>query len=208
MRPPRINVAADPTASSRGPETRSAGTVRRHRVYSPAMSFVANTALPALRRSFRVLCLCIALGALTGAEAASAQYRFGIAFGGAGMVGVLAEYRWEHRGLELQAGTWRFRDLSLSLTGKQYVGSYAVAPYAGVGLWGIVAGAEAGTGYGLIARFPVGLEWSFVSRHAVGAAVYLNRALAVKRPDPEDLRPPRGALIPLPELSYRWQPRN
>lgn len=172
------------------------------------MSLVTNTALPALRRSFRVLCLCIAVGALTEAEGASAQYRFGVTFGGAGMVGVLAEYRWEHQGLELQAGTWRFRDLSLSLTGKQYIGSYAIAPYAGVGLWGIVAGAEAGTGYGLIARFPVGLDWEFVSRQTVGAAVYLNRALAVRRPDPKDRRPPRGALIPLPELSYRWQLRN
>lgn len=182
--------------------------MRPHRVYSPAMSAATTAALPALRRSLRILCLWMPLGALPGTEAASAQYRFGIAFGGAGMVGVVAEYRWERQGLELQAGTWRFRDLSLSLTGKQYIGSYAVEPYAGFGLWGIVAGAREGTGYGLIARFPVGMDWRFASNHALGGALYLNRALAVKRPDPQDRRPPRGVLIPLPELSYRWQPRS
>ena len=172
------------------------------------MSSAITNALPALRRTFGVLCLWIPMGALAGTDTASAQYRFGVALGGAGMVGLIAEYRWAHQGLELQAGTWRFRDLSVSLTGKQYIGSYAVEPYAGVGLWGIVAGAREGTGYGLIARFPVGLDWRFASDHALGGALYLNRALAVRRPDPQDRRPPRGVLIPLPELSYRWQPRN
>lgn len=89
--------------------------MRPHRVYSPAMSAATTAALPALRRSLRILCLWMPLGALPGTEAASAQYRFGIAFGGAGMVGVVAEYRWERQGLELQAGTWRFRDLSAAL---------------------------------------------------------------------------------------------
>lgn len=187
---------------------RRAGTVRPHRVYSPDMSFVTTTALSAVRRRFRLPCLCIWMGLLATADPASAQYRFGVSLGGAGMVALVAEYRWAHRGLELQAGTWSLRDLSLSLTAKQYIGSYAVEPYAGVGLWGIVAGAEAGTGFGLIARFPIGLDWRVASNHAVGAALYLNRALAVKRPDPRDHRPPRGALIPLPEISYRWQPER
>lgn len=145
---------------------------------------------------------------LAGSQDASAQYRFGVSLGGAAMVALVAEYRWERHGLELQAGTWRFRDLSLAVTAKRRLGSSVVQPHAGVGLWGIVAGAQAGTGYGLIARFPIGLDWSFASDHTAGAALYFNRALAVKRPDPQDRRPPRGALIPLPEISYRWQPRR
>ncbi len=146
------------------------------------------------------------MAVLAGSARASAQYRFGMSLGGIGFMAVVAEYRWSHQGLEIQAGTWRFRDLSLAFTGKQYLGSYAVEPYVGLGFWGIVAGSDTGTGFGLIARVPVGLDWNFVSGHAAGAALYFNRALLVMRPDPEDRRPPRGAFIPLPEVSYRWDP--
>ena len=157
---------------------------------------------PRTRHTLRTLCLALSMAVLAGTARASAQYRFGVSLGGTGFVAVVAEYRWSHQGLELQAGTWRFRDLSLALTGKQYVGSYAVQPYTGLGFWGIVAG----SGFGLIARFPIGLDWNIVSGHTAGAALYFNRALLVKRPDPEDRRPPRGAFIPLPEVSYRWDP--
>ncbi len=139
---------------------------------------------------------------------ASAQYRVGVVLGGTSPWGVLFEYRWKRQGLEVQAGTWSFRDLSLSVTAKQYVGSNAVEPYVGAGLWGIVARAEQGTGYGLIARLPVGVDWEFVSRHSAGFAIHFNRALALRRPDPVDRRPPRAAFIPLPELSYRWLARE
>ncbi len=152
------------------------------------------------------MCVVIWMTALADTGSASAQYRFGVSLGGAGFAALVAEYRWSHQGLELQLGTWRFRDLNLSLTAKQYVGSYAVEPYAGLGLWGILARSEAGTGFGLIARFPVGLDWDFASRHAASLTLHFNRALALKRPDPEDRRPPRRAFIPLPEISYRWNP--
>lgn len=157
-------------------------------------------------RARRVLLAGAMLSTLTTAAtgAASAQYRFGVSFGGASTVALLVEYRWAHQGLEVQAGTWQFRDLSLSVNARQYVGSYKVEPFVGVGLWGIVARAEEGTGYGLIARFPTGLNWDIGSRHAVSMNIYLNRALALKRPDPEDRRPPRTTIIPLPELSYRF----
>jgi len=137
--------------------------------------------------------------------AVSAQYRFGVSFGGASTVALVVEHRWAHQGLEVQAGTWQFRDLSLSVNARQYVGSYKVEPFVGIGLWGLVARTEEGTGYGLIARFPTGLNWDIGSRHAVSMNIYLNRALALKRPDPEDRRPPRTTLIPLPELSYRYR---
>jgi len=114
------------------------------------------------------------------------------------------ERRWEHQGFEVQVGTWGFRDLSVSVTGKQYIGSGAVQPFLGVGLWGLVAFSEEGTGYGLIGRAPIGLDWTVTGNHSAAMTVYLNRALALRRSDPEDDRPPRSALIPLPEFSYRW----
>lgn len=164
----------------------------------------AAASLPA----YAAACLALALvGVLATAPApVAAQYRLGISAGGASTVALVAEYRWAHQGVEVQLGTWGFRDASVSVTAKQYVGSYAVEPFVGVGLWGMTASAEAGRGFGLIARFPVGFEWTFAGKHAVAATVHLNRALALRRPDPEDTRPPRTALVPLPEFSYRWGP--
>lgn len=161
-------------------------------------------------RPQRVLVLAgfAALASASVPGTAAAQYRVGVVMGGTGAWGLLVEYRWKRQGLEFQAGTWSFRDLSLAVTAKQYVGSNAVEPYVGAGLWGIVGKAEEGTGYGLIARLPVGLDWEFVSRHSAGFAIHLNRALALKRPDPADRRPPRSAVIPLPEVSYRWLARE
>lgn len=158
----------------------------------------------ALRRLTAAGLLLVAANAAA-PDTVSAQYRFGISLGGASTVALVVEHRWAHQGLEVQAGTWQFRDLSLSVTARQYVGSYAVEPFVGVGLWGIRARSEEGTGYGLIARFPTGFSWDFGSRHALSMNIYLNRALALRRPDPEDRRPPRKTLIPLPELSYRLQ---
>ena len=146
-----------------------------------------------------------AIFSVAGTNTACAQYRIGLSFGGASTVALVVEHRWDQQGLEVQAGTWRFRDLSLSVTGRQYMGSYAVEPFVGAGLWAIFARTEKGAGYGLIARLPTGFGWDFASRHSVALTIYLNRALALKRPDPEDRRPPRKTLIPLPELSYRWQ---
>ncbi len=157
------------------------------------------------RRLLRAAAILSAILTVATTGGASAQYRFGISLGGASTVALVVERRWAHQGLEVQAGTWQFRDLSLSVTARQYVGSHQVEPFVGVGLWGIVARAEEGTGYGLIARIPTGLNWDIGSRHAVSMNVYLNRALALKRPDPEDRRPPRTTLIPLPEISYRLQ---
>jgi len=147
----------------------------------------------------------VAVSSVAVTDTARAQYRFGLSLGGASTVALVAEYRWNRRALEVQAGTWQFRDLSLSVTGKQYVGSHAAEPFLGAGLWAIAARAAEGTGYGLIARIPIGVDWAVATRHSVGLTIYVNRALALKRPDPNDRRPPRRALIPLPEVSYRWQ---
>lgn len=161
--------------------------------------------------ALRLLLFVFATACLAGAgpaAPAAGQYRFGVSAGGASTVALVVEYRWPHQGVELQLGTWGFRDASLALTAKQYIGSHAVEPFVGAGLWGILARAETGTGVGLIARFPAGFDARFSGNHWVSGAVHLNRALALRRPDPEDLRPPRRAFIPLPEFGYRWMPRR
>lgn len=148
--------------------------------------------------------LLVAAAAGFGAGAAGAQYRFGVSAGGASTLALVAEYRWPHQGVEVQLGTWGFRDMSVSVTAKQYLGSSAVEPFAGAGLWAMTASSEKGRGYGLVGRIPVGFDLWFASDHSASATVYLNRALVLRRPDPEDLRPPRARLIPLPELAYRY----
>lgn len=152
----------------------------------------------------RALALSFTLIVLAAAPV-SAQYRFGVSVFGASMVALVAEYRWDHQGLEVQAGTWRLRDLSLAVTAKQYVGSSSIEPFVGAGLWAVTARQDGGTGFGLVARLPVGVGWDFASRHNAAFTVHLNRALAVKRPGPEEGRPLRTGLVPLPEFSYRWR---
>lgn len=160
------------------------------------------------RRAARRLLPALAAAGLAGlaaADTASAQYRFGVVVGGASLIGGLVEYRWEHHGLEVQIGTIRGRDVSLSVTAKQYVTARALEPYVGAGLWWIVSVEQEGVGNALVARAPVGLDWNLSSEHAIGGALYFNRILAMKRPDPLDTEPPTTALVALPEVfGYRW----
>lgn len=161
-----------------------------------------------VRRAARRLLPALAALWLTGlvaADTASAQYRFGVVVGGASIIGGLVEYRWDHQGLEVQIGTIRGRDVSLSVTAKRYVTVKALEPYVGAGLWWIVSVEEEGVGSALVARAPVGLDWNLSPKHAIGGALYFNRILAMKRPDPLDTEPPTTALVPLPEVfGYRW----
>jgi hypothetical protein len=62
------------------------------------------------------------------------------------------------------------------------------------------------TGFALVARAPVGVDWAFVDDHSVGAALNFNRGLAVRRSDPQDDLPMNGRIVPLPELYYRFRP--
>ena len=131
--------------------------------------------------------------------------------GGASLIGGLVEYRWEHQGLELQIGTLPFggRNLSVSVTAKQYMGARKLEPYVGAGLWWLVAMSDEGVGHALVARAPIGLDWNLSSRQAIGGALYFNRILVVRRPDPTDTSPSTTAVVALPELfSYRWFPRE
>lgn len=137
--------------------------------------------------------------------------RFGISFGGISTVGVVVELFRNTHAMEFGIGTWSFRDVSVSVVFKEYIGRHSLRPFAGAGLWAVVAApAMSGerTGVVLVLRAPVGVDWSFVDDHSVGAVLNLNRGLWVRRSDPEDNLPMHlnRALVPLPGVYYRLTP--
>jgi len=110
--------------------------------------------------------------------------------------------------VDLTVGTWSFRDLSVSLVGKQYFGPGAFRPFSGLGLWVVINpthGPGEQGGLAVVARAPVGVDWNLDAEHYLGAALSLNRALWIRRKDPRDDTPPTNRLIPLPGFYYRWR---
>ena len=132
--------------------------------------------------------------------------RVGFSFGGISTVGFTVEYYEDQRSLDLTFGTWSFRDLSVSAAVKQYFGAGDLHPFVGGGLW-LVAAHPSGerTGFAAVLHAPVGLDWRVSGNHFLGAAVNVNRALGVRRTDPEDDMPLNRRLVPLPGLYYRWR---
>lgn len=137
------------------------------------------------------------------------ELRLGFSFGGISFVGLLLEQRWGARSVELNIGTWGFRDLAVSLVAKQYYGPGDFRPYSGLGFWAVAAAppADAGEqqGLALLLRAPVGVEWNLDAAHHVGADLALNRALKIRRKDPRDQTPPSTRLVPFPGFHYRWK---
>lgn len=132
-------------------------------------------------------------------------YRYGLALGGTGFISLVFEYESNNRAIEFALGTFSGRDVSLGVTGKQYVGGGSVRALGGVGFWAVAAfPADQGAGFALIARAPVGVDWHALDRHATGFELGFNRALAMRRPDPLDERPPRTRIVPLPAFYYRF----
>ena len=134
--------------------------------------------------------------------------RIGITFGGVSFVGFVTEYRCGDRSVELTLGTWAFRDLSVSLVGKQYFGPGDFRPFSGLGVWAVVTpyeGAREQTGLAFLLRAPIGADWNLDADHHLGAALSLNRALWIRRKDPMDDTPPAPRTIPLPGFYYRWK---
>ncbi len=131
--------------------------------------------------------------------------RFGITFGGISTIGFTVEYVHGHQGYEVTVGTWSFRDLSVAVAAKEYLGAGRLKPFVGGGLW-LVGAAPKGERVGLAAvlQAPIGVDWNLAGRHSVGFAINVNRALAVRRTDPEDNLPLNHRLVPLPGLYYRW----
>jgi hypothetical protein len=135
------------------------------------------------------------------------EFRIGLSFGGISFIGFLMEYRWGDRGVDINIGTWSFRDLSVSVVGKQYFGPGEFRPFAGVGLWSVIApvhGSGERPGVSLVARAPIGVDWNLIADHHLGAHLSVNRALWVRRKDPQDLTPPNDRFIPLPGFYYVW----
>ena len=138
------------------------------------------------------------------------EVRFGITFGGISFTGFIVEYRWGNRSLEMNIGTWTFRDLSLSLVGKQYFGPGDFRPFSGIGLWAVIAPTTdplKRTGIAVMARAPIGVEWNVDADHHLGTHLNLNRALWIQRKDPLDDYPPTDRIIPLPGFFYLWRNR-
>lgn len=135
------------------------------------------------------------------------ELRLGVSFGGISFIGFIMEYRWGDRSMDLTLGTWSFRDLSVSLVGKQYFGPGDFRPFSGIGLWAVVRpnhGLGERSGIALVARAPIGVDWNLDAAHHVGASLSLNRALWIRRKDPRDDTPPSDRFIPLPGFYYRW----
>ncbi len=132
-------------------------------------------------------------------------YRYGLTLGGTGLVSLVFEYESGNRAIEFALGTFSGRDVSLGVTGKQYVGGGKLRALAGVGFWGVAAfPAGQRGGFALIARAPIGVDWHALESHAAGVELAFNRALAMRRPDPLDERPPRTRIVPLPAFYYRY----
>jgi len=136
------------------------------------------------------------------------EVRLGVTFGGISFLGFLMEYRWGDRSIEVNIGTWSFRDLSVSVVGKQYFGPGDFRPFAGLGLWAVLAPqheAQEQAGLAIMARAPIGVEWNVDADHHLGTHLSLNRALWIRRKDPQDEIPPTNRLIPLPGFYYLWK---
>ncbi|MDP2958313.1 MAG: hypothetical protein Q8N53_17935 [Longimicrobiales bacterium] len=132
--------------------------------------------------------------------------RVGVTFGGISTVGLSVEYVREHHALDLNVGTWSFRDLSVSAVVKEYFGAGDLLPFVGGGAWLVVARAEGErTGLALVLHAPVGVDWQAAEGSYLGMTFNVNRALAVRRTDSADDLPLNRRLIPLPGVYYRWK---
>lgn len=170
---------------------------------------------PALRRPpsppglLRPLVVALAL-LCPGTSAAQEQdaARIGISLGGISTVGVIVEYVSGQASWEINVGTWSFRDLSVSVVRRWYLGVQDARPTVGAGLWSVLAfPQDARPSFVVVARAPVGVEWRFDERHAGVLDLNVNRGLFIRRSDPDDDTPMSQRLIPLPGLSYRWRSR-
>ena len=144
-------------------------------------------------------------GQVPGADAGRGT-RFGLSFGGISTVSVTVEVFRDARSVEASIGTWSFRDLSLSVVGRQYFGAARARPVVGAGLWLVGQPARPGeprSSWALVLRAPVGVDTGFADRHALGLFVNVDRGLWVRRGDPADDTPVQSRLVPLPELYYR-----
>jgi hypothetical protein len=174
----------------------------------------AERVMDGIRMNAALVGVAVATALLLAPAVAQAQgpvtgdgVRVGVTFGGISTFGLSVELYRDKRSIDVTLGTFGFRDLGLSVVGKQYFGERVARPFVGLGLWALTAWpADQRTGLALVARAPVGVDWTIADAHAVGAEIGLNRALAVRRPIPDDDRPLNKRVVPLPGIYYRWTP--
>ena len=157
---------------------------------------------------YGLLLLVVALVSPSPVHAQADAARFGISVGGTSTIGIILEYEDGQGSTELTLGTWSFRDVAVSVVRKQRFGVEQVRPTIGIGLWGVVAfPSEGRASAALVIRAPLGAEWDIASSgtHFVTLDINVNRALWVRRSDPEDLAPLNRRLVPLPGAAYRWR---
>jgi hypothetical protein len=131
--------------------------------------------------------------------------RVGVSFGGIATFGLTAEYYDGNESLDLTVGTWSFRDLSVAVVARHYFGAGEALPFVGGGLWLVAARPEDGrAGFATVLHAPLGVDLQPGHRHAVGLALNVNRAIWVRRTDPDDDLPLNRRLVPLPGIYYRW----
>jgi len=130
--------------------------------------------------------------------------RLGISLGGTGFLGLITEYIRNDWSGELVIGTVGFRDVSVSAAAKHYFGSGRLRPSVGAGLWTLTAWSEEGWGSAVVLRAPLAVDWNVSGQHFATVEVGLNRAILVRRLDPEDDRPPSRNIVPFPGFSYRY----
>ncbi len=135
--------------------------------------------------------------------------RVGITLGGVGLMGVSVEWIGGGlRGVEATVGTFGFRDVSLSLVGRQYFGGAWLRPVVGAGVWYEKSFAEGREGSAFLLRAPIGFDWRAHGEQFVGIGVSVTRALVVHRSAENDPGDDEGSghLVPIPELAWRWRP--
>ena len=130
--------------------------------------------------------------------------RLGISLGGTASLGLVTEYIRNDWSGELVIGTVGFRDLSVSAAARRYFGSGRLRPVVGAGIWNLSVWSEEGSGSALVLRVPLAVDWNVSGTHAATVEVGLNRAIRVRRLDPEDDRPPSRNIVPFPGFSYRY----
>lgn len=138
---------------------------------------------------------------------AGSGVRIGVSLGGISTTSLSVEFYRNSQSVDLSIGTWSFRDLSISAVGKQYFGAGSARPVVGAGLWLVGAPGstpEERTGWGLVARVPIGVDWNAATNHSAGFFLNVNRGLWVRRNDASDVVPLNKRLVPLPELYYRF----
>lgn len=153
-----------------------------------------------------------AWAAFFGVESTQAQeadfLRLGFTYGSLARFGLSVEYLWNQTGAEVIIGTRQFSDFEVSVMGKQYLGEGPVKGYVGLGLSNVTEWSQGGVASGVLIRAPIGVEFRTFDANWLGLDISAHRALAVKRADPEDHRPPRTFIVPLPGAYWKYGSRR